>query len=87
MISKGVNGKVSDIAQFTPASNRTSISRCLSSDYWNEKLLEIALKTCVVKLIWTSTKEAKQPIYFIINYFYNSYISSRNNLCLVNTDS
>lgn len=68
MISKGVNGKVSDIAQFTPASNRTSISRCLSSDYWNEKLLEIALKTCVVKLIWTSTKEAKQPIYFIINY-------------------
>ena len=40
MISKGFNGKISDIAERATARHRTSISRFLSSDSWNEKLLE-----------------------------------------------
>lgn len=67
MISKGFNGKISDIAELAPARHRTSISRFLSSDSWNEKLLERALKAYVVELIWTRAKETKQPIYFIID--------------------
>ena len=67
MISKGFNGKISDIAELAPARHRTSISRFLSSDSWNEKLLERALKAYVVELIWTRAKETKKPIYFIID--------------------
>jgi len=67
MISKGFNGKVSDIAELAPARHRTSITRFLSSDSWNEKLLERALKAYIVELIWARARETKQPIYFIID--------------------
>ena len=67
IISKGFNGKISDIAELASARHRTSISRFLSSDSWNEKFLERALKAYVVELIWTRAKETKQPIYFIID--------------------
>ena len=67
MISKGFNGKVSDIAELAPARHRTSITRFLSSYSWNEKLLERALKAYIVELIWVRARETKQPIYFIID--------------------
>ena len=35
MISKGFNGKVSDISELAPARHLTNISRFLSSDSWN----------------------------------------------------
>ena len=44
MISKGFNGKISDIAELAPARHQTRINRFLSNDSWDEKLLEIALK-------------------------------------------
>ena len=65
MISKGFNGKVSDIAELAPARNRTSITRFFSNSSWDEKLLERALKAYKVELIWTKSRETKQPIYFI----------------------
>lgn len=45
MISKGFNGKISDIEELAPSRHRTSISRFLSNSSWNEKFLERALKT------------------------------------------
>ena len=67
MISKGFNGKISDIAELAPARHRTSITRFLSSNSWDEKHLERALKAYVVELIWAKSRETKQPIYFIID--------------------
>ena len=67
MISKGFNGKVSDVAELAPARHRTSITRFLSSNSWDEKHLERALKAYVVELIWAKSRETKQPIYFIID--------------------
>lgn len=67
MISKGFNGKISDIAELAPARHRASITRFLSSSSWNEKLLERALKAYIVELIWTRSRPTKQPIYFIID--------------------
>ncbi|MGL4875043.1 MAG: transposase [Clostridium sp.] len=67
MISKGFNGKVSDVAELAPARHRTSITRFLSSSSWDEMLLNKALKAYVVDLIWTRARETKQPIYFIVD--------------------
>ncbi|SFU81525.1 hypothetical protein SAMN04487886_11841, partial [Clostridium sp. DSM 8431] len=38
MISKGFNGKISDIAELAPARHRTSITRFLSNSSWDENL-------------------------------------------------
>lgn len=67
MISKGFNGKVSDIAELTPARHRTSITRFLSNSSWDEKLLKRSLKAYTVELIWAKSRETRQPIYFIID--------------------
>lgn len=67
MMSKGFNGKVSDIAELAPARDRTSITRFLSNSSWDEKLLERTLQSYIVELIWTVARETKQPIYFIID--------------------
>lgn len=67
MISKGFNGKISDITELAPARHRTSITRFLSNSSWDEKLLERALKAYIVELIWARSRETKQPIYFIID--------------------
>ena len=67
MISKGFNGKVSDIAELAPARHRTSITRFLSNSSWDEKLLERSLNAYIVELIWARARETKQPIYFIID--------------------
>ena len=49
MISKGFNGKVSDIAELASARHRTSITRFLSNSSWDEKLLEKSLKAYIVE--------------------------------------
>ena len=67
MISKGYNGKISDIAELAPSKHQTSITRFLSNSNWDEKLLERALKSYIIELIWSKSKESKQPIYFIID--------------------
>ena len=67
MISKGYNGKVSDIAELASQRHRTSITRFLSNSTWDEKLLIKALKSLVVELIWNKSRETKKPIYFIVD--------------------
>lgn len=67
MVSKGYNGKVSDIAELASQRHRTSIARFLSSNSWDEKLLIKALKSLVVELIWSKSKETNKPIYFIVD--------------------
>ena len=67
MISKGFNGKISDIAELAPARHRTSITRFLSNSSWNENLLKRSLKAYIVELIWNKSRESKQPIYFIVD--------------------
>ncbi|NRT43615.1 hypothetical protein BJV38_000458 [Clostridium beijerinckii] len=48
MISKGYNGKNSDIAELATSKHQTSITRFLSNSNWNERLLERALKMYIV---------------------------------------
>ena len=67
MISKGFNGKISDIAELAPARHRTSITRFLSNSSWNENLLKRSLKAYIVELIWNKSRESKKPIYFIVD--------------------
>lgn len=67
MVSKGYNGKVSDVAELASQRHRTSIARFLSSNSWDEKLLIKALKSLVVELIWSKSKETNKPIYFIVD--------------------
>jgi len=67
MISKGYNGKISDIAELAPSRHRTSITRFLSNSNWDEKLLERAFKSYIIELIWAKSRESRQPIYFIID--------------------
>ena len=67
MISKGYNGKISDIAELAPFRHRTSITIFLLNSNWDEKILEKALKACIIELIWDKSKESRQPIYFIID--------------------
>lgn len=67
MISKGFNGKISDVAELTSPRHRTSISRFLSNSSWNEELLKKSLKAYIVQLIWNKSKESNKPIYFIVD--------------------
>ncbi|MFW2488459.1 hypothetical protein ACN077_07755 [Clostridium chromiireducens] len=67
MMSKGYNGKISNIAKLAPSKHLTSITRFLSNSNWDEKLLERSLKSYIIQLIWSKSKESKQPIYFIID--------------------
>lgn len=67
MMSKGFKGKISDIAELASARHRTSITRFLSNNSWNEKYLERALKDYTVELIWSRSRKTNQPIYFIID--------------------
>lgn len=67
MLSKGYNGKVSDIAELASQRHRTNITRFLSSNSWNEGLLIKSLKSLVLELIWSKSRETNKPIYFIID--------------------
>ena len=67
MISKCSSGKISDIAELAPSRHRTIITIFFSSSNWDEKLLEIALKSYMIELIWAKSRESRQPIYFIID--------------------
>ena len=67
MISNGYNGKISDIAELTSPRHRTSITRFFSKSTWDENLLRSSLKSLVIDLIWTKSKETNKPIYFIID--------------------
>ncbi|MGL5086733.1 MAG: IS701 family transposase, partial [Clostridium sp.] len=67
MITKGFNGKISDVAELSPARHRTSCTRFLSSSSWDEFFLERSLKSYIVELIWAKSQESNQPIYFIID--------------------
>lgn len=67
MISKGYNGKISDVAELAWQRHRTSITRFLSNSNWNETLLNNSLRIQVLDLIWSKSRETNKPIYFIID--------------------
>ena len=67
MISKGYNGKISDVAELASQRHRTSITRFLSNSNWNETLLSKSLRLQVLELIWNKSRETNKPIYFIID--------------------
>lgn len=67
MVSFGFNGKVSDVSTLASTKHRTSITRFLSSDTWNESFLRDSLKSFVLESIWNKSRETGQPIYFIID--------------------
>lgn len=59
MISKGFNGKISNIAELAQASHRTSITRFLSNSSWDEKLLKRSLKSYIIEFICSRSRETK----------------------------
>lgn len=67
MVSKGYNGKISDIAELASPRHRTSITRFLSSSNWDESLLSKSLRSLVLELIWNKSRETNKPIYFIVD--------------------
>lgn len=67
MLLNGYNGKISDIAELSSPRHRTSITRFFSKSTWNEELLRKSLKSLVIDLIWTKSRETNKPIYFIID--------------------
>lgn len=67
MVSKGYNGKVSDVGELASQRHRTSITRFLSNSTWDETLLVKSLKGLVLELIWSKSRETNKPIYFIID--------------------
>lgn len=67
MISIGFRGKVADVSKLISPKHRTSVTRFLSKSPWNETLLRNSLKSFVLELIWQKSREAKKPIYFIID--------------------
>ncbi len=67
MISKGYNGKISDVAELASQRHRTSITRFLSNSNWDETLLSNSLRLQVLDLIWSKSRETNKPIYFIID--------------------
>lgn len=48
MISKGYNGKISDVPKLVFQRHRTSIPRFLSNSTWDEQLLNKSLKSLVL---------------------------------------
>lgn len=67
MISIGYNGKIGDVSKLASSKHRTSITRFLSDSPWNESLLTSSLKSFVLELIWSKSRETKKPIFFIID--------------------
>lgn len=67
MLMKGYKGKISDVALSNSQRHRTSISRFLSKDSWNEEYIRHSLKSLVLGLIWDRARKTKKPIYFIID--------------------
>lgn len=67
MILPVFNGKIADVAHFASQNHRTSITRFLSSDAWDESNLFRSFRSMVVDLIWSKSKETGKPIYFIID--------------------
>lgn len=66
MFSKGYNGIVANVVEFTLRRHLISIARFLSNSTWDETLLRKSLKALVLELIWKKSRETKKPIYFII---------------------
>jgi hypothetical protein len=67
MYSDGFKGKINDVAKFISPRHRTSITRFLSSDSWDETHLFDSLKSTVIDLIWTRSKQSGKPIYVILD--------------------
>lgn len=67
MLLNGYNGKISYIAELLSPRHRTSITRFFSKSTWDEELLSKSLKSLVIDLIWTKSRETNKPIYFIID--------------------
>lgn len=67
MVSFGYKGKVSDVSKLSSVKHRTSITRFLSSNAWNDSLLKDSLVSLVLESIWTRSRESGKPIYFIID--------------------
>jgi hypothetical protein len=67
MAIRGFSGKMSDIAELALYTHRTSHSRFLNSDAWDEDYLLSAIHSHVIKTIWQKAKETKEPIYIIID--------------------
>lgn len=67
MVSFGFKGKVSDVSKISSAKHRTSITRFLSSNAWNDSLLRDSLVSFVLEAIWTRSRKTGKPIYFIVD--------------------
>lgn len=67
MVLKGFNGKISDVNELHIEKYRTTISRFLNKNSWDESLLLEEMKKYAIKHIWQLSKDTQQPIYIIID--------------------
>ena len=67
MMMKGFSGKMSDVADLTRYSHRTSFGRFLDSPAWDEEWLITAINRHVLQKIWGVARQTKEPIYVIID--------------------
>ena len=66
IFSKGYQGKTVDIARNSDR-HRTSVSRFLRSDLWDDNALEMAIKRTVINIIYEEAKRSGQPVLCIID--------------------
>ena len=66
IFSQGYKGKTVDIARNSER-HRTSISRFLRSDLWDDNALEIAMKKTVINTVYEESKRSGKPVLFIVD--------------------
>lgn len=62
----GYKGKTIDFEKHSER-HRTSISRFLKSEKWDDNVLETAIKQTVLKIIYDESRNSGQPILFIVD--------------------
>ena len=67
MMLNGFCGKTSQVSELALHAVRTSVSRFLKSDSWNDEFLVKTLNAHVIKEIWDLSRKTGLPIYVIID--------------------
>lgn len=79
-LAKGYKGKVSDVASSISQRHRTSITRFLSSDAWNEEHIRRSLKSLILNLIWKNLELLKSQYTSLLMILFRKKLSPRQRL-------
>ena len=71
----GYRGKTVDIARNSDR-HRTSISRFMTGDKWNDSALEEVMRKLVIEIIYEESRKSGMPILFIVDDTIHSLIEN-----------